>query len=169
MGVIAQYDVGIGTIPTNAYLRISSIDYIPVDYYDPVFKETTQRYQWSYELSTYFNKECRDLEIIKEYMEKDFMLTSQFTNLSADIKTWINNNIVARAARPLQIMKHGTIEIDGYPDPSSDTATKYSFFYNKFKEQYTGVIMQNPNDEESTSQQIIDAFKKQHPEIFGGI
>jgi hypothetical protein len=171
MGISAVIDPGIGTFAIEGYVRITKVVYHAdaevVDSIDPFTSHTEP--EWEISIATYFNKECRDFEAVKEYVINVFMKSASYLRLDESKKEWINSNILARVGRPLQELSFATRLIDSFPSPQSSQAEVYAFFYAWIKEHTVfGPVYSDIKDEATTSEEVIASFKTQYRDIFGG-
>jgi hypothetical protein len=153
MAITGAMDLGLGDMSPEAYVRIK----------DAVFSAGIP--EWEIEIHCYHNKEARRLEIIKQFAFQYFVDEGNGDFLSEESKQWIQENIHARSVRPLVTMKFATKNIDGFPI-TTDKQTVFQFFYNFIKQYHVMGGIQNPQDESSSQDQIINDFKAEHPELF---
>jgi hypothetical protein len=152
MAIIATRDVGIGNIAPTSYIRIFDAAY------------HTYLNQWEIEVWIYFDKDCRRLEAIIEYLQNTFLPSAQYQALAQNKKDWLQNNVLCRVARPVQTMKRGTIDLTGLPTTIDNNVL--STMYGWLKTNPIGQ-MDNPQDDLDEAQTFIDTFITNHPQIFG--
>jgi hypothetical protein len=155
MGIKAAKDVGLGNTAPQAYIRI----------HDPEFHSGVP--EWEFSIDVYYDKDCRNLEIVKEFVQS-FTFTTEYEALPDDKKAWLNDQVLSRSARPVQSFKFATKDIERLPPPSTTQITATKFFYGWLKTNPVSGPMDGASDDAETSDNVIAAFKALHPEIFGG-
>ncbi len=151
MGIIGSKDLGIGTIAPQAYVRLYGVSWRP------------SVPEVEIEVYCYFNKDARNTEIIKTFLQN---YIAQTPSLTPDQLTWIQNNWLCRSAYPLQITKWATNDLSSFPNnPATDDLM--TFFYGWIKtNQVMGPVTGDIADDVDTHDVIITNFKTANPTIF---